>query len=186
MNIHFEKAGLQHQKILFEWLEEPHVKEFWDNSQAHKDDILTFMNGREKPSSYFGGIYSYWIGSLTGVPYCLVMTHEESESSHPPECYKPYLARDGKTFGLDFCIGNKNHLGKGLAAQTLTAFMDYFSEEIEPKVSTFLIDPFTNNPRAIHVYQKAGFQIQCEFRQEGGYFDQHKGVVMVKANSVKR
>ena len=30
MNIHFEKANLTHKELIFNWLEEPHIKEFWD------------------------------------------------------------------------------------------------------------------------------------------------------------
>jgi len=37
-DIHFEKAILSHKDIIFEWLDKPHVREFWDNSQAHRDD----------------------------------------------------------------------------------------------------------------------------------------------------
>jgi len=40
MNIRFEKVTEKHRKVVFEWLEEPNVKEFWDNSQTHKDDFL--------------------------------------------------------------------------------------------------------------------------------------------------
>ncbi len=180
VNIQFEKVNLKHQKDIFEWLKEPHMQEFWDNSQGHKDDILNFMNGRTEPSNYFKGMNSYWVGSIDGKPYSLIMTHAENESTNPPGYMKPYLSNSGKTFGLDFCIGNKNFFGQGLGASTLIAFMEYFSSVIEPEVDTFLIDPFTNNPRAIHVYQKAGFQVMCEFTQEGGYFNQHKGVLMVK------
>ncbi|WP_083837057.1 hypothetical protein [Rickettsia montanensis] len=43
MNIHFEKANLTHKEIIFNWLEEPHIKEFWDNSQEHKNDILILL-----------------------------------------------------------------------------------------------------------------------------------------------
>lgn len=31
MNIHFEKANLTHKEIIFNWLDEPHIKEFWNN-----------------------------------------------------------------------------------------------------------------------------------------------------------
>lgn len=180
MDIQFEKATLKHQKVIFKWLEKPHIKEFWDNSQGHKDDILIFMKGRKELSNYFGGINSYWVGLSNSQPYCLIMTHEENEGTNPPEYYKPYMLKTGKTFGLDFCIGNRSFLGKKLGALTLITFIEYFSKEIEPKAATFLIDPFINNARAIHVYQKAGFQIVREFIQEGGYFDQNKGVLMVK------
>lgn len=176
MNNRFEKATFQYQKAIFD----PHVKEFWDNSQAHKDDILNFMNRKKEPSDYFGAIFTYWVGLFDDVAYCLIMTHEENESMDLPDNYKPYIFICGKIFGLDFCIGNTEYLGKGLAAPTLITFMDYFVKEIETDTDTFLIDPFMNNPRAIHVYQKAGFQIKCEFTQEGGYFDQSKGFLMVK------
>lgn len=56
--IEFEQATLKHKDIIFQWLAEPHMQEFWDNSQEHKDDILIFMNGRKKASSYFNGIFT--------------------------------------------------------------------------------------------------------------------------------
>lgn len=177
----FKKATFEHKNTIFSWLDEPHIKAFWDNSQAHRDDIENFMSGRKILSSYCSKvIFSYWIGIIDNEPYCFIMTHEESDTSDVPDYYKPYLSKTGKTFGLDFCIGNPNYLDKGLAAPTLQAFMAFFAKAIEPKTDTFLIDPFLNNPRAIHAYQKAGFEIQCEFIQEGGYFDQSKGVIMVK------
>lgn len=37
------------------WLNEPHVQEFWDNTQAHKEDILNFIQGRKTPSQYAEG-----------------------------------------------------------------------------------------------------------------------------------
>jgi len=30
------------------------IMEFWDNTQAHKDDIVNFAEGRKTPSSYAG------------------------------------------------------------------------------------------------------------------------------------
>ena len=50
MNIHFEKAALKHIDIIFSWLQEKHIQEFWDNSQNHKDDILDFIHKR--PQKY--------------------------------------------------------------------------------------------------------------------------------------
>ncbi|HRD70403.1 MAG TPA: hypothetical protein PK657_09675 [Legionella sp.] len=46
MSIHFEKANLNHIPMIFEWLAQPYIQEFWDNTQGHKDDILNFVNGR--------------------------------------------------------------------------------------------------------------------------------------------
>jgi len=65
MNIHFEKANLSHIDIIFSWLAEPFVQEFWDNTEGHKDDILNFVHSRKEPSpfvSYEQGIL--WINKI--------------------------------------------------------------------------------------------------------------------------
>ncbi|MGE3919993.1 MAG: hypothetical protein AB7F64_03445 [Gammaproteobacteria bacterium] len=64
MKIHFEKVTRAHLDSIFSWLLQPHIMEFWDNTQAHKDDILNFAEGRKTPSSYADGKYVYWIPSL--------------------------------------------------------------------------------------------------------------------------
>lgn len=178
--ISFQKVTPDHQDVIFKWLAEPHVMEFWDNGQDHKDDIVNFAGGRKTPSSYFNGIFSYWIGFIDGEPFAFILTNELNEETDPPPYAIPYLSKTGKTIGLDFCIGNPKYLGKGLAAPTLEAFTDFFSTAIEPLADTYLIDPSTSNPRAIHVYEKAGFRLQTEFTQEGGYFDGQKGLLLIK------
>lgn len=180
MAIHFEKVLLKHQDFLFSWLDAPHVKAFWDNSQAHRDDIALFMNGRPTPSTYFNGMFSYWIGLMDEVPFCLIMTHEENEQTEPPDYMLPYLSNIGKTIALDFLIGNTDYLGKGFATPTLLSFMAFFKEKVEPETALFLIDPALNNIRAIHAYEKAGFHRVSEFTYDDGYFEKTQGILMVR------
>src|SRR3989338_777112 len=157
-HITFEKATWAHKALIFEWLGTSHVKEFWDNSPEHRKDILLFMDNRKEKSPYFNGEhdYHYWVGSYDREPYCLMMTSELI----PSECLKeglphvPFLSKQGKTVALDFMIGNKNYLGKGLGAPTLEAFIKFFHEKVDPAFDTFLIDPGENNPRAQRVYEK--------------------------------
>jgi hypothetical protein len=52
VTLSFEKISLRHIDIIFNWLAEPFVQEFWDNTQGHKDDILNFVHGRKEPSNY--------------------------------------------------------------------------------------------------------------------------------------
>ena len=61
MKLSFEKVGLQHIETIFSWLAEPHIQEFWDNTQDHKDDILNFVNERQEPSNYCNGKYICWV-----------------------------------------------------------------------------------------------------------------------------
>ena len=170
MNIRFEKVSAQHLKVIFEWLEEPNVKEFWDNSQAHKDDILNFVNGRKEPSSYANGQYIYWIGFIDETPYSLIMTIKENPGENRPQLKNDYISTTGTTYAMEFMIGNQAYFGKGLGARTLEEFIVFFQKNFDASADTFFIDPAVTNPRAQHVYAKAGFE--------------HKGDILIEGNGV--
>lgn len=159
MEINFQKANINHQQIIFEWLEEPHVKEFWDNSPEHKDDIINFVNGRNTPSNYFDGIFTYWIGLLEEVPFAFLMTSEVLSTEDIDPLWRAHLSTTGHTYTIDFCIGNKQFLGQGLASATLEAFSKFFKLSVDNKVEALFIDPDESNSRAKHVYNKAGFEL---------------------------
>jgi RimJ/RimL family protein N-acetyltransferase len=179
--IRFEKANLKHKNIIFRWLAEPHVQEFWDNSQAHKDDIVNFINGRKEPSDYFGGKFVYWMGFVDEVPFSLIMTIKEDHGEAREKIKSDYLSKTGSTYGIDFMIGEKEYLGKGLGIRTLSEFPEFFQKEIDNDADTFFIDPDVSNPRARHVYEKAGFKHVGEFVIDGqGVFRGHETHFMVK------
>ncbi len=161
--IHFEKATLSHQAAIFKWLDAPHVKEFWDNSSEHREDILLFINGRKAPSPYSDGIFTYWVGTIGNEPYCLLMTSDMFDSADLPSYYRDCLSKTGKTCTIDFMIGNDKYVDTGLAAPTLEAFTTFMQKNIDPIIDTFMIDPEEANSRAKHVYEKAGFQTISEF-----------------------
>lgn len=170
--IKFTKANVNHKDIIFSWLEEPHVKEFWDSSQAHKDDIVNFIGGRKSLSSYFDGIFTYWVGSLHDQFYCLILTAEVVEHYSPSKLWRDNVSKDKKTYSIDFCIGNSNFLGKGIASQTLDQFMNFFLSENNCKAAKFFIDPEERNLKAIHVFKKAGFKKVGCFTGENQYWYQ--------------
>lgn len=162
--ITFQKATRDHKQSIFQWLDEPHIKQFWDNSPSLRDDISIFMDGRIEPSPYFGGIFDYWIGLANGEPFCLIMTSEILASENDlSQLWRDNLSMFGRTFGLDFMIGNPKFLGKGMAASTLEAFTQFIVNEVDPAIDTFFIDPEESNKRAKHVYEKAGFQCVSDF-----------------------
>jgi len=177
----FEKVTQSHIGVIFSWLEESHVKEFWDNSQAHKDDIINFINGRKEPSNYAGGNYTYWIGSIDNKPFCFIMTILEVAGEQRPMIKNDHLSKTGTTYSIDYMIGNSEYFGKGLGSQTLEEFTEFFKANIDQNADTFFIDPDMNNPRARHVYEKAGFQYMGEFMMEGsGVFRGRKTHFLVK------
>ncbi len=165
--ITFKQAIPSNKTMIFSWLAEPHVQEFWDNSQAHKDDIVNFINGRKEASHYCNGKYIYWIALSDKKPFAMIMTIQASPEDDIEELKLSHLSKTGNTYGIDFMIGNPNYLGKGYAATTLAEFIDFFQQEFDPKADTFLIDPTADNPRAKHVYEKAGFEHVDDFMMEG-------------------
>lgn len=178
-SIRFDKASQQHQETIFAWLAEPHMQEFWDNSQEHKDDIIHFIKGRVEPSPYFGGIFTYWIGSINNEPFSLILTagvylYEVSEP-----LWKEHVSKTGKTYSINFGIGNKKFLGQGLAAATLKKFTVFFQDQIDQLADTFFIDPNANNPRAKHVYEKAGFKSVGDYTTKKGPFAGQQTCLMV-------
>lgn len=78
----------------------------------------------------------------------------------------PFLESDGKTLTLDYLIGNKKYLGKGLSYLTINEFKNFLDDQ----VSALLIDPESNNTKAIHVYEKAGFNKVSTFVPDEGDF----------------
>jgi RimJ/RimL family protein N-acetyltransferase len=184
--VHFEKARLKHKDIIFAWLSQPHVQAFWDNSQAHKDDIVCFIEGRKVPSGYAIGQYVYWIAAIENHPYALIMTIKENQGENREPIKAGHISQTGATYSLDYMIGDPEYIGKGLGAPTLGQFLVFFQAEIDPNADTFFIDPDATNPRARHVYEKAGFQFIGNFILGGaGVFAGRKTHFMVKKLPLK-
>lgn len=177
--IYFEKATLAHEETIFKWLAEPHMQEFWDNTPEHKNDILNFIYGRKQ--HYFAGTTMYWVALINAQPFAFILSDEILPvETDLPHIYREHLSKTGRTISLDFGIGNKDFLGKGLAATTLMQFTTFYQKQIDPLADVFLIDPDENNPRALHVYEKAGFKLVGNYVPSNGAFIGSTSYLMVK------
>jgi RimJ/RimL family protein N-acetyltransferase len=144
------------------------------------------MDGRKTKSDYCDGLYVYWIGSLEGVPYCMIMTIQEKPEYDIGQIKIDHLSKTGNSYSLDFMIGNKDYFGKGYGAKTLENFVDFFRHEIDLNADTFLIDAAITNPRAKYVYEKAGFKYIADFIMPGnGAFRGDESHFLVKSFSRK-
>lgn len=166
-NITFRKVDASDKELIFQWLRYPHVQEFWDNTQAHKDDIENFMQGRMTPSDYCNGEFHYWLACHDGRPYAMLMTIQDTVKSPIDPIKSQHLSKTGHSYGLDYMIGDLKSVGIGLGAITLKRFIEYFREHVDLKADTFLIDPESRNTKARHVYMKAGFDYVGDFVMEG-------------------
>ncbi len=153
----FEKAQICHKELILSWLGESHMKAVWDNSPAHKQDIVTFMQGRKEPSSYLNGVLTYWVGSYQDVPFSLLITAPVTQDDTISDVWKHHLCPHGRSYSIDFGIGNKDLLGRGLAAPMLEAFVSFFKETVDHRLTQFFIEPHMQTPQIKRIHQKAGF-----------------------------
>lgn len=151
----FRKAEISDRTLIQAWWNKPHVMEFWDNSPSMWANCEGFLQGNKV-------LFDYWIGNYADRPFCLILTSGINQA--PPEHFIPWLESVGETWTIDFMIGEEDLLGKGLAHLALITF----SKFIPRSVSALIIDPAMTNPRAAHVYLKAGFVKIAQFTPTSG------------------
>lgn len=87
---------------------------------------------------------SHWVAyDEKGTPFAYLLTHEE----------------ENEALSMDLFICDPRFLGKGFSVPLIHQFL--LSQFKNKK--TIFIDPEVRNTRAVHVYQKAGFEIIGEF-----------------------
>ncbi len=125
--------------VLHQWLQNKHVREFWDDG----DRTLEQVKNHYKPEE---GIkrYLFYIEDQPAGYFQSYIVDKENE-------YYSYSLKN--TLGIDFFIGNENLLNKGHAIHILS----YFIKECCVEADRILVDPQASNAKAIHLYKKYGF-----------------------------
>lgn len=137
---------------LHAWLQEPHVREFWDDGCRTLEQTRAYYyqeNGVDR-----------FLFSINHIPSGYIQMYDVNLNS----AYQEFFNDNKKTVGIDFFIGNKKFLGKGLAKLILHKFIESYCKE----VVRVLVDPNPKNSRAIHVYEKFGFKkiAMCTIKNE--------------------
>ncbi len=157
-DIRFRSLAETDFPLLLKWLEEPHVKAWWD-----KEVHWTEERVRQKYTSYTKGykldqdikkpIHAYLV-LIDEVPMAYVQFYNAWD-------FEPDVPLDAKALpqslaALDFYIGEPGFLQKGFALLILQKFLQ---EKVKPFFAHCLVDPDIKNAAAIRAYEKAGFQI---------------------------
>ena len=164
----FRRAELNDDGLISRWLHSPHVSEFWGESSKNIRDFRSAMTG-------VCALFNYWIGQDDTIPFCLLITTDATRDT--PEHLAPFLPETGEAWTLDVLIGPPEYVGRGIATQMLESFLSHIQYQ-NRALRTVLIDPEANNSRAIHVYEKAGFQLVSEFVPSDGSFQGKPHVLM--------
>ena len=168
--ITFVKLDKNYYQILKNWWHSERVRQFWDNSPEMEEDVDNYVLKGEKT------YYDYYIGLYDGVPYALVMTSEQTKDDFY-EYYEKYLSETGKTYAIDFMMGNEEFVGKHLSSITLRTFVEQYSDEAADR---FIIDPEFDNELAFKCYKGAGFEVVDTFVTKDGYFEGKSHHLMIR------
>lgn len=154
-------ATVADSPLIQEWFKAGHVVEFWGDPEPNVKGFHNRMDGTDT-------LYDYWIGHLPGGRPCgLLLTSDARRDT--PAYLVPHLPECGAVWTLDMLVGDPALTGKGHGTTMLTFAIGYFCT-LNSLLCRILIDPANHNPRAIHVYEKAGFVRLGLFEPDEGPF----------------
>ncbi len=149
--IFFVPVKRAHKALIYTWLKQPHVTPFFygQGLQNTYDDLDRFMTKKKS-------VHSHWIAYYQNIPFAYLMNSEVTLKDEP---YGKWIEKEvGMT--LDLLIGDTDFLGQGICAPLI----QYFLKEKTQAYSDIFIDPSLSNSKAIHVYQKVGFEKKETFK----------------------
>lgn len=157
-SLRFTPLASQHFPLILKWFNLPHVSQWYEPNVAW--DLIQIHH---KYDHYTRGLTEHE-GILKAIH-----AHVIFYSEMPIGYIQHYNAHDfldakthvGKSFplslaGLDLFIGEPTHLGKGLSQEIIKAYLE---RHVFDTYDYVMVDPVPENKRAIHVFQKAGFDI---------------------------
>jgi RimJ/RimL family protein N-acetyltransferase len=156
----FEPVTADHYALLRDWLERPHMREWWGDPEEELGYIRDMVAGRDTTRPFLIMLGGEPIGSIQNW-YIGDHRNEAWLKDHP------WLAEfPASSVGVDISIGEAERLSQGIGSAALNAFVRRLLDEGR---ETVVIDPGPDNHRAIRAYRKAGFRPvpHLEGRTEG-------------------
>lgn len=150
--IAFEPLSFDHAPFLHDWLQQPHVMEFWDDGDRSLESV--------KERYYERSDVKAWIACVDGVPFAYLQIYFVTDQ----HAFRQWKTTKNPTLGLDFFIGDSSYLGRGLSAILLEHFIEDVIKVYLP--CRLLVDPEVHNLKAQHIYKKIGFQLIGEFKNQ--------------------
>jgi len=139
--ITFKPLSSEDCNQLHQWLQLPHVREFWDDGNRTIEQTESYYYRENGVDRFIFLIDCQPIGYI-----------QSYDAKLHAEC-KKFCKENKKTVGVDFFIGNKAFLGKGFAKIIMQEFIKLHCVD----AVRVIVDPDPKNSRAIHVYEACGF-----------------------------
>ena len=132
--------------LLHEWLNRPHVTEWWEGASSF--EYVKSTHGADIGSP----VLRQMLACLDGVPVGYIQDYDVMGAD--PAWW--IEETDPGARGIDQFLANAEQLGRGLGSAMVRQFVArLFADPVVSKVQT---DPSPNNARAIRAYEKAGFR----------------------------
>lgn len=147
MHVHFKRMTEIDLPVLTEWLNRPHIVEWWGGGATLASVRSTYLERMGDASTavpyiaYLGGDAIGYIQSYVAV--------ESSDGWWAGQ-------HDPGVRGIDQFLADAGRLGQGLGTRMVRDFAQLLFED--SAVSRIQADPAPSNGRAIRCYEKAGFR----------------------------
>lgn len=137
-------------RLLYEWLERPHVKLFYGDHGTYEDVVehyLPAIEGRDPTDHYLVVVDARPVG--------MVQTYLVSDY---PEHAENMRVSDSSAAGVDILIGEEKLTGRGLGTEIIRRFV---AQIVFSRAATLccIADPAVANIASIRAFEKAGFRI---------------------------
>lgn len=154
MKITFKPLSESDFTLLLKWLEEPHVKSWWDQDVTWTSELI-----QKKYDSYVKGykienneakLISAYIIYVDEIPIGYIQIYNAYDFARSI----PLTGLPSSLAAFDVLIGEKSFLNKGIGSKAI----DQFLKEYAHSYTHVFADPDNTNIAAIRAYEKAGFK----------------------------
>ncbi|HYQ43905.1 MAG TPA: GNAT family N-acetyltransferase [Polyangiaceae bacterium] len=132
--------------LIHEWLNRPHVAEWWDDQRDLESVLRTFGADLEK------SVIRMFLVCLDQEAIGYIQVYRVMGAD--PEWWQDET--DPGARGIDQFLANAQQLGRGLGSSMVRQFVARLFAD--PEVTVVQTDPSPRNGRAIRAYEKAGFR----------------------------
>jgi len=136
--------------LMHEWLNRPHVAEWWDEQRDLEYVLQTFGADLDSP------VIRMFFVCLDAEPIGYIQVYRVMGAN--PEWWTDET--DPGARGIDQFLANAEQLGQGLGSSMVRQFVARLFAD--PEVTVVQTDPSPRNARAIRAYEKAGFRRVAE------------------------
>lgn len=142
----FKPVELKDLPLLFTWFCQPYIAQLWPEPKAYAEFETKWTEHIQRDHKFVAYIGDKPVAYLQ---YYHV-TNEDRTKFHSVHIPEPSV-------GCDLFIGDPEYLGKGYGTELIKQFIQYV-RQAEPTCKAMIIDPASDNYRAIACYKKVGFE----------------------------